>query len=151
MARSGGKLFFTATDGATGYELWSLPVPLKFHTTAPCRVADTRELTGPTGGTPLGATETAVLQVTGRCGIPSTAVSVAANVTVVDPSATGSLSVFAGGPVVSGSTEVPATAGRTRALHFVPILGTNGSLSVRASLPPGSSTDVVLDVSGWFE
>lgn len=25
LARSGGRIFFTATDGATGYELWSVP------------------------------------------------------------------------------------------------------------------------------
>ena len=124
---------------------------MKFHTVAPCRVADTRDASGPTGGAPLGASETAVLQVTGRCGVPSTAISVAANVAVVSPSATGTLSVFTGGPVVSGSIEVPATAGKTRAFQFVPILGSKGSLSVRSALPPDSSTHVILDVSGDFE
>ncbi|MBK9088607.1 MAG: hypothetical protein IPL90_06000 [Holophagales bacterium] len=151
LARSGGRVFFTATEGATGYELWSVPVPLKLHTITPCRIADTREATGPTGGAPLGSSETVIVQVTGRCGIPPTALSIAANVTVVSPSATGSLSVFAGGPVLSGSTEVPVSAGRTRALHFLPGLGTAGSLSFRPSLQAGGSTDVILDVSGWFE
>ncbi|HYN40742.1 MAG TPA: ELWxxDGT repeat protein, partial [Thermoanaerobaculia bacterium] len=151
LARSGGRVFFTATEGATGYELWSLPVPLKLHTIAPCRIADTRDPAGPTGGAPLAASQTAVLQVTGRCGIPSTALSIAANVTVVSPSASGSLSVFAGGPIVSGSTEVPVTAGKTRALHFLPGLGTAGSLAFRPSMQAGGSTDVILDVSGYFE
>ena len=102
LARSGGRVFFTATDGTTGYELWSLPVPTRLHTITPCRVADTRDPAGPTGGAPLASSETVVVQVTGRCGIPSTALSIAANVTVVSPSAAGSLSVFAGGPIVSG-------------------------------------------------
>ena len=151
LARSGGRIFFTATEGATGYELWSLPIPMGFHPVTPCRVADTRDPAGPTGGAPLGASETAMLPVTGRCGIPSTAISVAANVTVVDPSATGNLSVFAGGPIISATTEVPVTAGKTRALNAIPSLGTAGSLSVRAGLPQGGSTHVILDVSGWFE
>jgi ELWxxDGT repeat protein len=151
LARSGGKVFFTATDGATGHELWSVPVPTRLHTITPCRVADTRDPAGPTGGAPLGSSETVVLQVTGRCGIPSTALSIVANVTVVSPSAGGSLSVFAGGPVVSGSTEVPVTEGRTRALHFIPGLGTAGSLAFRPSIQAGGSTDVILDVSGYFE
>ena len=89
--------------------------------------------------------------MTGRCGIPSTAISVAANVTVVTPPPPGSLSVFAGDPIVSGTTEVPVTAGKTRALNAVPLLGTAGSLSVRAALPQGGSTHVLLDVSGYFE
>ena len=151
LARSGGRVFFTATDGTTGYELWSLPVPLKLHTITPCRVADTRDPAGPTGGAPIGSSETVVVQVTGSCGIPSTALSIAANVTVVSPSTAGSLSVFAGGPIVSGSTEVPVTSGKTRALHFIPGLGTAGSLAFRPSMQAGGWTDVILDVSGYFE
>ncbi len=149
--RSGGRMFFLANDGVTGDELWSLPIPLGFHPVTPCRVADTRDPEGPAGGVPIGASQMLILPVTGRCGIPSTALSVAANVTVVNPTATGSLSVFAGGPIVSGTTEVPVTAGKTRALNAIPILGTAGSLSVRADLPAGGTTHVLLDVSGSFE
>jgi ELWxxDGT repeat protein len=151
LVRSGGRVYFAARDATSGYELWSVPVPTMLHTIVPCRVADSRDPDGPTGGVPLGASETIILPVTGRCCIPSTALSVAANVTVVNPTATGSLSVFADGPIVSGTTEVPVTAGRTRALNAVPILGTAGSLSVRAALPEGGSTHVLLDVSGYFE
>ncbi len=149
--RSGGRMYFAANDGTTGDELWSLPIPLRFHPVTPCRVADTRDPDGPAGGVPLANAQTLILPVAGRCGIPSTAISVAANVTVVNPTATGSLSVFAGGPIVSGTTEVPVTAGKTRALNAIPILGTSGSLSVRAGLPVGGTTHVLLDVSGYFE
>jgi ELWxxDGT repeat protein len=151
LARSGGRIFFTATDGTTGYELWSVPVPARLHTIVPCRVGDSRDPAGPSGGTPLGAGGTLVFQVTGRCGIPPTAISVAANVTVVTPSAAGSLSVFAGVPVPTGPGEVSFAAGKTRALHLLPNLGTAGTLSVRPSMPPGTDTHVVLDVSGYFE
>jgi trimeric autotransporter adhesin len=151
LARSGGRVFFTANDGSTGHELWSLPIPLGFHPVSPCRVADTRDPGGQAGGVPLADAETLILPVAGRCGIPSTAISVAANVTVVNPTATGFLSVFAGGPIVSGTTEVPVTAGKTRALNAVPLLGSTGSLSVRAGLPEGGTTHVLLDVSGYFE
>ncbi len=151
LARSGGRIYFTGNDGATGHELWSIPVPTRLHTIVPCRVADTRDPAGPTGGAPLGSSETVVLQVTGRCGIPSTALSIVANVTVVSPSVTGTLSLSAGGPVVSGSAEVPVTAGRTRALHLIPSLGTAGTLSFRPDMPQGGTTHVILDVSGYFE
>ncbi|HPA51825.1 MAG TPA: hypothetical protein PLP50_09490 [Thermoanaerobaculia bacterium] len=149
--RSGGRMFFAANDGVTGDELFSLPIPLGFHPVTPCRVADTRDPGGVAGGVPLGSAQTLILPVAGRCGIPSTAISVAANVTVVSPTATGSLSVFAGGPIVSGTTEVPVTVGKTRAMNAIPILGTTGSLSVRAGLPEGGTTHVVLDVNGYFE
>ena len=151
LARSGGRIFFTASDGTSGDELWSLPIPLGFHPVTPCRVADTRDPGGVAGGVPLANAQTLILPVAGRCGIPSTAISVAANVTVVNPSATGTLSVFAGGPIVSGTTEVPVTAGKTRATNAIPLLGSTGSLSVRAGLPEGSTTHLVLDVSGYFE
>lgn len=151
LARSGGRVFFTGNDGATGHELWSVPVPTRFHAIAPCRVADTRDPAGPTGGSPLSASEAFVVPVTGRCGIPSTALSVATNVTVVSPSGTGSIAVFAGGPAVSGSSEVPVTTGRTRALHLIPGLGTAGTLSFRADPAQGGATHLVLDVSGYFE
>lgn len=149
--RSGGRMFFAATDGTTGHELWSLPIPLGFHPVTPCRFADTRDPGGIAGGVPLANAQTLILPVAGHCGIPSTAISVAANITIVNPTATGSLSVFAGGPIVSGSTEVPVTVGKTRAMNAIPLLGTTGSLSVRASLPEGGTTHVLLDVSGYFE
>ncbi len=151
LARSGGRVFLTGNDGATGHELWSASVPTRLHTITPCRVADTRDPAGPSAGEPVLASETLVVQVSGRCGIPSTALSIVANVTVVSPSASGTLSLFAGGPVLSGSAEVPVTAGRTRALHLLPGLGTAGTLSFRADLAQGGSTDLVLDVSGYFE
>jgi trimeric autotransporter adhesin len=151
LARSGGRIFFTATDGATGYELWSLPVPTLFHPVVPCRVDDTRNPDGPSGGPSLATGVERSFPVAGRCGIPSTAVSVALNLTVVSPSATGSLSVFAGGPVVSDATEVPLVEGKIRAHNLIVGLGTSGTLSVRASLPAEGSTDVVFDVSGYFE
>ena len=151
LTRSRGSVFLTANDGANGFELWSVPVPLRFRPVTPCRIADTRDPGGVAGGVPLANAQTLILPVAGRCGIPSTAISVAANVTVVNPTATGSLSVFAGGPIVSGTTEVPVTAGKTRAMNVIPILGTAGSLSVRAGLPAEGTTHVVLDVSGYFE
>jgi ELWxxDGT repeat protein len=36
LASSAGRFYFTATDGTTGYELWSFPAPTGFHTFVPC-------------------------------------------------------------------------------------------------------------------
>src|SRR6202008_2269525 len=50
---------------------------LRFYTVTPCRVLDTRSGTKPASGT------TYTLQITGTCGVPASAQSVAANLTVV--------------------------------------------------------------------
>lgn len=87
--------------------------------------------------------------VGGKCGVPSDAVSVTANVTVVSPGTVGSLQAGPAGISLSVSL-LPFDAGRTRA---------NGTLLLVAGSPAGSiqmtnlsaaPLDVVLDVSGYF-
>ena len=77
----------------------------------PCRLFDTRPGESPTGGkkTPIGAgTANALTQqvtgVVGNCIIPNTAVAVAMNVTIVNPTASSNLRVYPAGvqtPLVS--------------------------------------------------
>ncbi len=69
------------------------PVPppaTDFYTVTPCRVIDTRNAVGPSGGPILGANTTRSFPVTGgTCGIPSTAIAVSVSLSAVQPAAAG--------------------------------------------------------------
>jgi hypothetical protein len=129
------------------------PSPRSFHTLTPCRVADTRNPTGPSGGPSLAANATRTFPVTGLCGVPSAAAAVAFNVTVVNETGLGDLRLYPAGGGIPGSSTINFAAGRVRANNAVIPLGTGGSIAVRCDMPPGSAgrTDLVLDVTGYFE
>lgn len=143
-----GRVYLT--DEAAHLIAW-VPIPgnTSYTTLPPCRVLDTRGVSGPSGGPSLPANGTRVFVVGGNCGVPADAVSVSANVTVVNPGSAGSLQAGPAGIALPVSL-LPFRAGVTRA---------NGTLLLIAGSPPGdiqmtnlSATplDVVLDVSGYF-
>ena len=119
----------------------------------PCRLADTRNPAGPSGGPSLAANATRAFPVTGLCGVPSAAAAVAFNVTVVNETDLGDLRLYPAGGGIPGSSTINFAAGRVRANNAVIPLGTGGSIAVRCDMPPGSAgrTDLVLDVTGYFE
>ncbi len=133
---------------------WSGPPPaLSFYTVAPCRVADTRNPVGPSGGPALWANTTRTFPVTGICGIPSAANAVALNVTVVGQTDLGDLRLYpAGSPAPSASTINFALA-KVRANNAVIPLGVGGQISVRCDMPPASTgqTHFLFDVTGYFQ
>ena len=141
-----GRLY--ATD--EGGKLWAWetnPEPLDFFTLPPCRAIDTRL---PADGPALsGNGARRRLAVAGKCSIPPDARAVAANVTVVSPTATGQISVGPSG--FAGETSTLAFgAGRRRAAAVLSLTGDPlGSLVVQANL--NGSTDLVLDVVGYFK
>jgi hypothetical protein len=123
---------------------------LDFHTLAPCRVADTRDAAGPSGGPALAAASTRTFPVSGICGVPPTAKAVTVNVTVVNPTAGGHLTVYAAGTSLPGVSTINFRPGIVRANNAVLTLGVSGQVTVFNGMASGS-TDFVLDVSGWFE
>jgi peptidoglycan hydrolase-like protein with peptidoglycan-binding domain len=114
-----------------------------FHPTTPTRVLDTRST-----GTPLRDGEDRQLILAGTAGIPATATGVVLNVTSIAPGSSGFMTVY------------PATTARPTAsnLNYIPGLvvpnmvvvglGSNGSVRLYGS---GSDSDVIVDVSGWFD
>lgn len=147
-----GRLYVT-DEGAHLWAYGADPAPAAdFYTVTPCRIGDTRGPNGPSGGPALRGNGTRRLfAVAGRCGIPSSAVAVALNVTVVSPSGPGSLRVGSAGFAASTST-INFAAGETRANNAV--VGLTGfplgSLWVETDIFPGT-TDLVLDVAGYFQ
>ncbi len=111
----------------------------------PGRLMDTRE---GLGGLVLGAGETRELQVAGREGVPATgAIAVALNVTVVDPTGAGFLTVWptATRPTASNLNFVGL---QTIANSVLVGLGPDGKVRIFNS---SGTTDVVVDVAGWFD
>lgn len=128
------------------------PAASSFHTLTPCRAFDSRSASGPAAAAPaLAAGATRVLTLGGRCGIPATAVALSANVTVAEPTASGSLVLYPGdGPVPETST-VSFRPGRTRANNAFIRIASDRSGTVGISNGAPGSTHFIVDVNGYFE
>jgi hypothetical protein len=124
-----------------------------FYTVTPCRLIDTRQ---PGYGPALANNQVAIVQVTGGCGIPSTAQAVAVNLTFSDASQPGEVLAYPGDlvqPPVPELLWVRACA-CSRSLGAILPLGADGTLAIlpRLKLPALNPTvHVILDISGYFE
>jgi hypothetical protein len=124
-----------------------------FHPVAPARLADSRvgyptvdgQVSG-TGAFAPGAERT--MQVAGRGGVPAQGVlSVALNVTVTNPTAPGFLTVWPDGQSQPLTSNVNFRAEATVANMVIVPLDADGRIDVYNY---AGSTDVVVDVLGWF-
>jgi hypothetical protein len=154
---------------AAGLLLAALPAPAaaqngpyQYHSLTPCRLADTRNPAGPSGGPILTGQVTRTFPVQNLCGVPIGAAAVSVNVTAVGPTGGGYLTLFPTGvtkPLVSSinyAKNEPALGNGA----IVP-LGTYSAtapydLSIYASVNPvaGVTTPtvhMVLDVTGYFQ
>jgi hypothetical protein len=116
----------------------------------PCRIADTRNAASPLGGPALEAGSTRVFAVNGICAVPPTAKAVAINVTVVNPTAGGHLTLYPAGGALPLASTINFRSGIVRANNAILMVGASGEVAVFCGMSTGS-TDFVLDVSGWFE
>ena len=113
----------------------------------PCRLIDTRGPVGPYGGPMAAEGQTRDIQVTGACGIPAGAKSIAANVTVVTPSTIGLLALYPSYGPWPGNSTVSYRTDRTRATSTTATLSSSGSLAVRNQ---GVNVHFIIDVTGYF-
>ena len=121
-----------------------------FHTVTPCRLLDTRQAgQGPV----LTSGETRRLTLTGHCGIPATAKAVAVNLTVVQPTSSGRLTLYPGDAAMPPTSTINFQAGDTRANNALLSLALDGTgtLSVTSFLAGGGTIHLLVDASGWFE
>lgn len=121
-----------------------------FQTVSPCRIVDTRNANGPLGGPRLVAGAVRDFPVAGVCGVSFSARAVAVNLTVVNPTGLGHLTVYPAGGSLPLASSINFQTGAVRANNAVIPLGTAGQISVFCGMSSGS-TDFVLDVTGWFE
>jgi hypothetical protein len=126
-----------------------LPVPTKLNTVPPCRILDTRNAPGVYGGPAIPGNGSRSFVLAGQCGIPVTAKSVAANLTVVQASSGGHFTVFPAGQSLPLASTLNFAAGQTRANNAVLSLGAGGAVSVFNGA--AGPAHLVVDVTGWFE
>jgi len=126
------------------------PAAQHFFTVTPCRVADTRDATGPFGGPLLSAGTERAFTIAGRCGVPPTAKAVSLNVTVTEPTAPGHISLYPGGTSLPLASALNYRPGQTRANNAVVPLGVGGTLAVFCGQGVGT-THFIIDINGYFE
>jgi hypothetical protein len=146
-------LAVTNTDGKAS----SLPVPVMiaadagagFYTLAPCRLLDTRT------GAPLSSNAPLAIPIAGAagCGVPPTARAIAANVTVVSPTAAGNVALYPGNYPRPPVSTVNFAAGQTRANNAIIALASDstGTIAARASVGATGSVQLIVDVDGYFQ
>jgi PKD repeat protein len=114
----------------------------EFVPVVPARIADTR------GNGQFGPAQTASLQVTGAGGLPPDGVSaVVLNVTAVDESTAGFVTVFPAGAMLPVASNLNWTAGDTVPNRVIVRVGTGGMVSFYNGL---GFADLVVDVNGYF-
>lgn len=133
--------------------------PYQFFSVTPCRLADTRDPLGLTGGPALQSGVVRNIPVYGNsaraCGIPTTAKAVALNVTIVSPTNFGYLTAYpsftqlpvvstinfaTGEPALANGAIVPLTADANYQLAIYPFLAGNVG-----------GVHLVLDITGYFQ
>ncbi len=127
-----------------------------YNPVCPARLSDTRpqNADGQTvdgqqvGKGKLGGGRVSVIPIAGRGGVPQTgAGAVALNVTVINPSVGGYLTVYPSGSPLPNASNINFVAGAIVPNMVIAKLGTDGSIAVFNSQ---GSVDVAIDVVGWF-
>jgi hypothetical protein len=154
-------LLFVGT-GMVAREAQAVSGPFQYFAVTPCRLADTRSASYNVGaflnGTPsISGTVTRAFFTKGMCGVPGTAAAVTLNATVVNPTGQGWLALWPAGTVWPGISTLnfSAGAGATANGAIVPLSGCTspcGDLNVvYGVVPSANTTDLVLDITGYFQ
>jgi hypothetical protein len=146
--RAGGGQKTNLIFDVTGYFVANT-TGATFKTITPARVLDTRDNTGLTGKFINGTARQ--LQVTG-VDVPTGATAITGNLTVTGQSASGYLSVSPGMPPANPATSnlnFPVSDNRANGL-FAPLDGAGKLWIVYKSGVVGATTQVILDVTGYF-
>jgi len=136
---------------AGGYFYFTPPAAASFYTLTPCRLVDTRNANGPSGGPVLPASGQRSFTLTGVCGVPATAKAISVNVAVTGPTASGFLKLYPGDGLAPLASSINFAAGQTRANNAILLLATDGSGSLRVQNGSTGAVHVILDVNGYFE
>lgn len=132
--------------------------PADYVPLTPARFLDTRSMAAGArtfdgndlgcGAIGPGLVNVRTLAIEGRAGIPSTGVdAVAVNVTVVSPTASNYLTVYPNGTPKPNASNINFVAGQTIPNMAIVKLGSDGRIAIYNE---GGSTQVIVDVVGWF-
>ncbi len=155
-AGTGGAVSIYVTDttnvivDVNGYFAPVTGSTLAFYPLAPCRVADTRKSSFPTGLGPPSLSagqprDFPILNAT-SCNIPSTAAAYSLNFTVVPSGTLGYLTVWPTGQTRPTVSTLNDLLGRVIANAAIVVAGTGSEVSAYAT----NNTDLVIDINGYF-
>jgi hypothetical protein len=134
--------------------------PMSFFPVSPCRLWDTRNPVGPTGGPAHNANTQRDFPVRGMCGVPTTAQAAVLNLTVTFGTLVnrdfGNMRAFpAGGTLPSSSVLNWAVSDPAVANGAILLLGSAGGnhITIRIDMPTGSIGQIhsLADVTGYFQ
>jgi hypothetical protein len=126
--------------------------PLDFYTLPPCRLLDTRNPYGPSGGPALASGSQRVFTAAGSCGVPASAKALALNLAIASAPGQGFVTLFPGDGVPGGASAINFAAGWSRANNAIVKLSSSGSGTLGLlSFSPAGPVNVILDVMGYFE
>jgi hypothetical protein len=152
-AGTGGGISVFATDTTdvildiNGYFVpTTVPGALAFYQVTPCRVADTRNVSGTLGGPSLAGGQTRSFPVLSVCNIPSSAQAYSLNFTAIPQGTLGYLSVWPTGQSQPLVSTLNAPTGTVTANAAIVPAGTGGAINLYAT----NSTDIVIDINGYF-
>lgn len=157
-AKAAGKVAVAVTNPDTqsgtlnpGFFYAAPPATSDFYTVPPCRIVDTAKPNGPLGGPALTANQTRTFDLTGPCGVPSAAKSLALNITVLNPTAQGNLQLFPGNAMPLGTSSINFAPGRNLANNAILLLATDGTGTLGVKNASAGTTGVLIDVVGYFQ
>jgi hypothetical protein len=110
---------------------------------APARALDTR-----VSGTPMAPDSTIDVPLAGTLGVPADATAVALSVTATEPTSWGWLTAWPTGDTQPLASNLNFLAGQTVANSVVVGVGDGGMVSLYNAI---GTTEVVVDVMGWFD
>ncbi|HVR96076.1 MAG TPA: hypothetical protein VMW27_05645 [Thermoanaerobaculia bacterium] len=120
-----------------------------FYTLPPCRLVDTRAADSPA----LSPSAPRFFQAIGKCGIPITAKSIFANVTVVVPTGSGHVQAWPADAPKPSTSVINFSANQTRANNAVLQISAEGlgMLAVQPVVAGGGTVQLIIDVSGYIQ
>lgn len=121
------------------------PGGLFYYPVAPCRVADTRNATGPFGGPIQNGEREYPIRASG-CGVPSTAQAYAVNTTVIPQGVLGYLTIWPSGQARPTVSTLNAVDGALTSNAAILPAGSNGSVATFMN----GTAHLLLDLSGYF-
>jgi hypothetical protein len=124
---------------------------LAFYSVGLCRLADTRNASGPLGGPALAGGATRAFALAGHCGIPASAKAVSVNVTVTGTLLPGYLTLFPVDQSLPTSSVINFTAGSTRSNNSVLSLSGEGTGTLNVKNGSTAALHLILDVNGYFQ
>jgi hypothetical protein len=139
---------------AAGAAMGQAAGPYQFYSITPCRLADTRFQEAPA----LSSGAYRGFQVVGRCNIPNTAKVASLNVTFVQPTLEGFITVWPYGPPFPMTSNINAPAGTPAIANAVvtPItVGWDGTgyniYIVYGTAVAGGTAHVIVDINGYYQ